>query len=617
VVQVVALNIAPASAGPLRCLDHLPVTAEDYQAVPDQRDASFGIGDLTTTVRLPDGRTLFIFGDTAYYNVTADGRAGPFVGFGNNSAWVQSGKCFRLLDSTGNDPGSRGNRSWILPPERDGSVYWPGGAAVVGSRLYVFLARMRLDSTFGTPLGSAVATFELPSLQLARLTPAPFASLTPSRVYGTGAVYDGGYLYMYASQAQTCSLCFSGDLYVARVPENKVHDPAAWQYRTATGWDARASRATPVLAGAVSNTSVRPYGNGFLLLTKPFSIISPEVRAWWAPNPDGPWQDLGTVFSVPVPPPSTIPGFTYAESFTYNPSVTDVALAGGGLLASYNVNSFDEHDGRRDGRGMGPRFFALTLPPSPSAPPRPTVTPARSVFDATYGVERSGRVRTVGGGTAFDQSYTRSAVAVARTPTGLGGWVAAADGGVFAYGDAKFLGSMGGTRLNQPIVGMSATPSGRGYWLVARDGGIFSFGDARFYGSTGSLRLNRPILAMASSPTGRGYWLVASDGGMFTFGDAAFLGSLGASPPLYPITGMAATPNGRGYWLVDLAGEVFAFGAARYYGNAPLPLASGVVGIVPAPGGYRLVDGAGHVFQKSPSPSTATMPPGPTIISAG
>jgi hypothetical protein len=35
----------------------------------------------------------------------------------------------------------------------------------------------------------------------------------------------------------------------------------------------------------------------------------------------------------------------------------------------------------------------------------------------------------------------------------------AADGGVFAYGDASFHGSAGGTHLNSPVVGMAATVS--------------------------------------------------------------------------------------------------------------------------------------------------------------
>jgi hypothetical protein len=73
---------------------------------------------------------------------------------------------------------------------------------------------------------------------------------------------------------------------------------------------------------------------------------------------------------------------------------------------------------------------------------------------------------------------------------------------------------------------MAPTPSGLGYWLVASDGGIFSYGDAPFEGSTGSLVLNRPVVGMAGTLSGLGYWLVASDGGVFAYGNAPFAGSV-------------------------------------------------------------------------------------------
>ncbi|MEO7442455.1 MAG: hypothetical protein ABIW46_02860, partial [Acidimicrobiales bacterium] len=71
-------------------------------------------------------------------------------------------------------------------------------------------------------------------------------------------------------------------------------------------------------------------------------------------------------------------------------------------------------------------------------------------------------------------------------------------------------------------VATTASGTARGYRLVASDGGVFAFGDATFVGSTGALRLAQPIVGMAATPTGRGYWLVASDGGVFAFGDATF-----------------------------------------------------------------------------------------------
>ena len=79
-------------------------------------------------------------------------------------------------------------------------------------------------------------------------------------------------------------------------------------------------------------------------------------------------------------------------------------------------------------------------------------------------------------------------------------------------------------------MGIAATPDGKGYWLVAADGGVFAFGDAGFYGSTGGKKLNAPIVGMAATPDGKGYWLVAADGGVFAFGDATFHGSDGGEP---------------------------------------------------------------------------------------
>ncbi|MEO6120642.1 MAG: superoxide dismutase family protein [Acidimicrobiales bacterium] len=152
--------------------------------------------------------------------------------------------------------------------------------------------------------------------------------------------------------------------------------------------------------------------------------------------------------------------------------------------------------------------------------------------------------------------------------TGAGYWLVASDGGVFAFGDARFHGSTGAIRLNQAMVGMASTPSGQGYWLVAADGGIFAFGDAAFRGSTGSLRLNKAVVGMAPTPTGDGYWLVASDGGVFAFGDAIFRGSTGDIRLNQPIVSIVATPTGGGYTLIAADGGVFSFGDAQFAGSA-------------------------------------------------
>ena len=82
---------------------------------------------------------------------------------------------------------------------------------------------------------------------------------------------------------------------------------------------------------------------------------------------------------------------------------------------------------------------------------------------------------------------------------------------------------------------------------MASDGGIFSSGTAPFLGSMGGTPLNAPIVAMASS----GQRLL--DGGPgrrhLHFG-APFFGSMGGQANGNPITDIAATPGGGGYWLL-------------------------------------------------------------------
>ena len=172
---------------------------------------------------------------------------------------------------------------------------------------------------------------------------------------------------------------------------------------------------------------------------------------------------------------------------------------------------------------------------------------ARPQGDGYWLATRTGDIESFGKAPAFPGftvKETKRITTLASTASGAGAWLAGLDGGVLTAGDAGFFGSMGGVRLNQPVVGMAPTRSGRGYWLVASDGGIFSFGDAQFYGSTGAIRLNQPVVGMAPTPSGRGYWLVASDGGVFSFGDAQFLGSTGGIRLNQPVRGMIARVGG-------------------------------------------------------------------------
>jgi hypothetical protein len=119
---------------------------------------------------------------------------------------------------------------------------------------------------------------------------------------------------------------------------------------------------------------------------------------------------------------------------------------------------------------------------------------ASSQDNSLRGVSCSGPLacRAVGSHSngTFDQALVVAGVAGYR--------MVAADGGIFAF-DAPFFGSMGGQRLNAPVVGIATDPMTGGYWEVAADGGIFAF-NAPFFGSMGGVHLNQPVVGIAGDP---------------------------------------------------------------------------------------------------------------------
>jgi uncharacterized protein YkwD len=138
----------------------------------------------------------------------------------------------------------------------------------------------------------------------------------------------------------------------------------------------------------------------------------------------------------------------------------------------------------------------------------------------------------------------------------------ARDGGVFTFGDARFYGSTGSRRLNQPIVGAASTPSGHGYWFVARDGGVFSFGDARFLGSVGGAHLSQPIVGMAPASNGSGYLLLSASGRVFNFGTAPNYGSATDTCTGAPAVAIATASKARGYWIAFANAQAYALSPA-------------------------------------------------------
>jgi hypothetical protein len=69
---------------------------------------------------------------------------------------------------------------------------------------------------------------------------------------------------------------------------------------------------------------------------------------------------------------------------------------------------------------------------------------------------------------------------------------------------------------------MASAPSGTGYWVVTAQGRLYAFGSARYYGSVG--KAVGTVVGITTAPGGRGYWLAGANGDVYGFGSARPLG---------------------------------------------------------------------------------------------
>jgi hypothetical protein len=140
---------------------------------------------------------------------------------------------------------------------------------------------------------------------------------------------------------------------------------------------------------------------------------------------------------------------------------------------------------------------------------------------------------------------------MAPTATSNGYYLVAADGGVFAFGDAQFAGSFGDAVVSAPVVSLSALPSGDGYYMLDRAGDIYRFGKAefRFLNMSNGRRGSAAFTDIQVTPSGLGYWVLDAAGNVEAYGDAARAQPEFSLGPGERTVGLTPTPDGQGFWV--------------------------------------------------------------------
>ena len=348
------------------CAAHAPTTPGDYQAAFDglrNTYTEWASADGADPISLPDGRTVFLFGDTYVGHVDAGGAIDGSDPLIHNSFVVQSGACFAPM--MGGAPLSRTS----LIPGPGNTWYWPASGVVENQTLLVFL--WHVEPASGAPglsfavTDMRVATFALPSLALESVQPLPFPT-SSMRPYGaTALAAPDGYVYLYGRDNNR-------DVYVARAPLSQYSTPSAWQFWGGPGpptWQPDPSQAVPMQwnnmpyilsqlgtgAGPSAEPWVLPYKGEYLATAKSADVFSNDVSVFTGPSPQGPWTWQKF---VAVTPPSASSGVASSSllvaygAYTLSPTSNPV------IEYSTNGNPFAPEPSPLTISDYGPHFVA-------------------------------------------------------------------------------------------------------------------------------------------------------------------------------------------------------------------------------------------------------------------
>jgi hypothetical protein len=333
-------------------------------------------GDGTHSVRLPDGRVLWLFSDT-YLGLVH----GPPNPVGESYAWRDTSAPLVRNSAVVMSKDGRLETTLptpVFPDPGPGRWRWPVAARVEprspGSSEQVVRVLLWTRTAgqapwiYGVPTSTEVATLSLPDLRLEGITTALDQSSVadPSRrvLFGTSTVDAGAWTYVFGGDDGQAASRPASQAYVARVPRGRLGQPAAWEYWDGRGWAVRV-RPGPVLGdgrrtGVGSAFTVVRDGGTYVLFTMAAGTAGlTTITSYWACAPTGPWHGPTRSFSPALP---------QGQVAAYNPQVHAALSDGDRLVLSYDVNWLDATGGvsaqanlSRNVALYRPRFVTLRL----------------------------------------------------------------------------------------------------------------------------------------------------------------------------------------------------------------------------------------------------------------
>lgn len=303
--------------------------------------------DGTYSVLLPDGRTVWIFGDSFLGIVTPE-----LTREKTDPMYIRN--CFVLDDGKSLETIHQGNpdefKSMLIPPRVTESKfkitereywYWPGDGWVEDDQLKVFASEFyqtgdgMWDFEFKT---TALFTYSLPDFKELSIDTISYSNVLGIH-YGHSVCKTDEYAYVYGLLERSP--------HVARIDSN-----GNWQFYTGMEWSSSAADSKPMLEMDGSEQfSVFNYKDQYIMIMQAGSL-SDEIYSYVAKTPFGPWENKTLLYKTPK-------AYENDQLFTYNALAHPQFTKNDELLISYNTNSFELGDHFVNAGIYRPRFIRV------------------------------------------------------------------------------------------------------------------------------------------------------------------------------------------------------------------------------------------------------------------